>query len=233
MIRNSQNDIELQRKSSFDGSLTENAYKFGNFYDTLTYSESLDLDVSYSAPDLHELYRYHVFFSHCNEDKNWVSGIIHQLDSEPYNYKCSYGDFQYANKLSFFQSALCSAMLSERVVVVLTPNYVKTTWKEFREILQNLTEKSLYRQRMLVVLLKDCMIPEPLQQMGFLDARESDFFPCFVKYLGSGEFNVRNCNGQGRRFGRSDLFFFLYVWCTPHWVSYIKQNVQNLLEVFN
>ncbi|CAC5399241.1 unnamed protein product [Mytilus coruscus] len=186
LMRDSQYDIELRRKGSFDESLAEHSYRFGTkFYDTITYSESLDFDISLSAPDLHELYRYHVFFSHCNEDKSWVCSIMNKLESEPYNYKCSYGDFQNANKLSFFQSALCSAMLSERVVVVLTPNYVKTAWKEFREILQNLTEKSLYRQRMLVVLLKDCMIPEPLQQLGFLDARESDFFPCFVRYVGS------------------------------------------------
>ncbi|XP_076083172.1 uncharacterized protein LOC143054136 isoform X2 [Mytilus galloprovincialis] len=186
LMRDSQYDIELRRKGSIDESLTEHSYRFGTkFYDTITYSESLDFDISLSAPDLHELYRYHVFFSHCNEDKLWVCSIMNKLESEPYNYKCSYGDFQNANKLSFFQSALCSAMLSERVVIVLTPNYVKTAWKEFREILQNLTEKSLYRQRMLVVLLKDCMIPEPLQQLGFLDARESDFFPCFVRYVGS------------------------------------------------
>lgn len=184
-MRESQYDIELQKRDSKD--LIEKSYRFGNCYDTITYSESLDIDVSVTAPDLHDLYRYHVFFSHCNEDKTWVSNMINRLETDPYNYKCSYGDFQNTNNLSFFQSALCSAMLSERVVVVLTPNYVKTAWQEFREILQNLTEKSLYRQRMLVVMLKDCLIPDQLQHMGFLDARESDFFPCFVKYLGSGK----------------------------------------------
>ena len=165
---------------------------FNTFDDTITYTESLEIDVIYSAPPLSDLYRYHIYFSHANEDKTWVSKTIQRLESEPYCYKCYYDNSVIETKVNMIQSALCAAMLSERVVIVLSQSFIKYKWLEFQQQLQNLTDCSLYRQRMLVVLLKDCVIPETLQPMGFLDARESDFFPCFVRHLRSGMYAARN-----------------------------------------
>ncbi|XP_033738251.1 uncharacterized protein LOC117325863 [Pecten maximus] len=154
--------------------------------DSITYTESLEVDVIYSAPPLQDLYRYHVFFSHSPEDQSWVFDIVTRLQSEPYNYRCYYsGGNSNGPQPKFLPNELCAAMLSERVVVVLTRHYVKSTWFEFQDVLQNLTQCSLYRQRMLTVLLRECSIPEPLQNLGFLDARESDFFRCLVRHLKS------------------------------------------------
>ncbi|KAK3089794.1 hypothetical protein FSP39_006594 [Pinctada imbricata] len=158
---------------------------FNTFDDTITCTESLEVDVIYSAPPLNDLYRYHIFFSHSNEDKTWVSKTTQRLESEPYCYKCYYDDSMTESRGNKEQTRLCAAMLSERVVIVLSQSYMKHKWLEFQKQLQNLTECSLYRQRMLVVLLKDCVVPDTLQPMGFLDARESDFFPCFVRHLRS------------------------------------------------
>ncbi|XP_022314139.2 uncharacterized protein LOC111118802 isoform X1 [Crassostrea virginica] len=153
--------------------------------DSLTPTESVEVDIFYTAPPLKDLYRYHIFFSHSLEDSKWISGLVHRLESEPYSYKCHYNDSVTQTKQNVQQTLMSAVILSERVVIVLSPSYVKTNWIEFQELLQNLTTCSLYQQRMLVVLLKDCTIPEQLQPLGFLDARECDFFDCLVRHLRS------------------------------------------------
>ena len=90
------------------------------------------------------------------------------------------------NKNSMIQSTLCAAMLSERVVIVLSRNYVCSTWFEFQEILQNLTDTSLHQQRMVVIKLEDCDIPEPLQNVGYLDIRQKNFYHLLTQMLRSG-----------------------------------------------
>ncbi|XP_034313190.2 uncharacterized protein [Magallana gigas] len=153
--------------------------------DSLTPTESVEVDIFYTAPPLKDLYRYHIFFSHSLEDSKWISGLVHRLESEPYSYKCHYNDSVTQTKQNVHQTLMSAVILSERVVIVLSPSYVKSNWNEFQELLQNLTTCSLYQQRMLVVLLKDCNIPDHLQPLGFLDARECDFFDCLVRHLRS------------------------------------------------
>ena len=151
-----------------------------------TYTESLECDVIYSAPPLDELYKYHIFFSHSSEDEAWVMDLVAKLENEPYNYKCFYTSIRNKTKGLLSQNSMCAAMLSERVVVVLTRHYVKSTWFEYQDILQNFTQCSLYRQRIICVLLRDCEIPDSVVSLGFLDARVDDFFKCFVRHLRSG-----------------------------------------------
>lgn len=43
-----------------------------------------------AAPPLSELYRYHVFFSHCAQDVAWVQSVVERLQDAPYNYRCAF-----------------------------------------------------------------------------------------------------------------------------------------------
>ncbi|XP_069103822.1 uncharacterized protein [Argopecten irradians] len=181
-----QNESKYDLVSLQDDVVTSSCLSQNTCDDSITYTESFEVDVVYSAPPLQDLYRYHVFFSHSPEDQSWVFDIVTRLQSEPYNYRCYYsGGNSNKPQPKILTNELCAAMLSERVVVVLTRHYVKSTWFEFQDVLQNLTQCSLYRQRMLTVLLRECSIPEPLQNLGFLDAREKDFFRCLVRHLKS------------------------------------------------
>ena len=45
---------------------------------------------SLAAPPLNELYRYHVFLSHCAEDVGWVQEAVARLQAPPFCYKCAY-----------------------------------------------------------------------------------------------------------------------------------------------
>lgn len=77
-------------------------------------------------------------------------------------------------------------MLSERVILVLSRQYVKETWYVFEKILRQLTQMSLHNQRIMGVLLEDCVIPESLGELYFLDTSDPDFFEVFTKRLKSG-----------------------------------------------
>ena len=82
---------------------------------------------------------------------------------------------------------MCSAMLSERVVLVLSKQYVQETWFVFEKILRQLTQMSLHNQRIMGVLLEDCDIPDTLGELYFLDTSDPDFFDVFIKRLKTGE----------------------------------------------
>ena len=78
-------------------------------------------------------------------------------------------------------------MLSERVVLVLSKQYVQETWFIFEKILRQLTQMSLHNQRIMGVLLEDCDIPDTLGELYFLDTSDPDFFDVFVKRLKTGD----------------------------------------------
>lgn len=185
--------------SSTDAILSTNSQDFGVINeqyllshedDVFSLNDScLDENSYFAAPPLHELYRYHVFFSHSSEDRAWVEDIVYRLEAHPFYYKCYFCcTDNFHRRLSIVQSSLCAAMLSERVVIVLTRNYISKTWREFQDILKNLTNMSLYKQRMVIVKVDDCDIPEQLQVLGFMESNDMDFFQTFVRKLRSGEY---------------------------------------------
>lgn len=137
-----------------------------------------------SAPPIQDLYRYHVFFSHCPEDREWVEHMVAHLEAPPFNYTCAYASLQdEADPGTLQQRILCAAMLSERVVLVLSKRYVEETWFSFEKTLKQLTQMSLHNQRIMGVLLEDCDIPESLGELYFLDSSDPDFFLVFTKRL--------------------------------------------------
>ncbi|XP_012939183.2 uncharacterized protein LOC101858280 [Aplysia californica] len=137
-----------------------------------------------SAPPIQDLYRYHVFFSHCPEDREWVEHMVAHLEAPPFNYTCAYASLQdEADPGTLQQRILCAAMLSERVVLVLSSKYVQDTWFSFEKTLKQLTQMSLHNQRIMGVLLEDCEIPESLGELYFLDSSDPDFFHVFTKRL--------------------------------------------------
>ncbi|XP_025110926.1 uncharacterized protein LOC112574230 isoform X2 [Pomacea canaliculata] len=142
-----------------------------------------------AAPPLSELYRYHVFFSHCAQDVAWVQSVVERLQDSPYNYRCAFSPDLEQDRAALEQNLLCSAMLSERVILVLSRQYVKETWYVFEKILRQLTQMSLHNQRIMGVLLEDCVIPESLGELYFLDTSDPDFFEVFTKRLKSGVVN--------------------------------------------
>ena len=134
------------------------------------------------------MYRYHVFFSHSADDIDWVRQTIGRLQSPPFCYQCYYLCDKFHHRLSIVQNLQCALMLSERVILVLTKQYVTDTWPDFLTMMKSLTSASLRQLRMLVLVLDECGIPAELEHNEFLDARDCDFFRMLVTRLKSGKF---------------------------------------------
>ncbi|XP_076462429.1 uncharacterized protein LOC143294818 [Babylonia areolata] len=141
---------------------------------------------SLTAPALSELYRYHVFLSHCEQDVGWARDMAARLQAPPYGYSCAYTPEEERDPATLEQKLLCAAMLSERVVMVLSQRYVQETWFVFEKVLRQLTQMSLHNQRIMGVLLEDCHIPDTLGELYFLDTSDPDFFEVFTKRLKTG-----------------------------------------------
>lgn len=171
-------------------SQTEQSSCNGHLYnvaslDTISYFDITENAEFYAAPRLNDMYRYHIFFSHSPNDQCWVEQTVRHLESEPYNYKCHYTDYRIQSKLGFLQTLLCAAMLSERVAVVLSQSYVVDAWPAFQQIQKNLTAMSLHKQRMVIIALEDCVVPDSISPVGLLDATDIDFHFTLVRALKS------------------------------------------------
>ncbi|CAG5121741.1 unnamed protein product, partial [Candidula unifasciata] len=120
---------------------------------------------SVSASLMQEKGQYHLFFSHCPQDRQWVEHLIAELQSPPYNYLCT---------------VLRAAMLSQQVVLVLSRHYLQGTWASFEKTMRQLSQMSQYHHQVLAVLLEDCDIPESIGSFYCLEARAPDFFLAFT-----------------------------------------------------
>ncbi|GFO19553.1 toll-like receptor 2-like protein [Plakobranchus ocellatus] len=168
----------------FPGAGTDDAIYYGGCGGPYSQHAMLQHQDTVSAPPIQDLYRYHVFFSHCPEDREWVEHMVSHLEAPPFNYTCAYASVEdEADPATLQQRILCAAMLSERVVLVLSNRYVEETWFNFEKTLKQLTQMSLHNQRIMGVLLEDCEIPDSLGELYFLDSSDPDFFHVFTKRL--------------------------------------------------
>ncbi|GFR91869.1 Toll-like receptor 2-like protein [Elysia marginata] len=166
------------------GTETDDLVNYGGYGGPYSQRPVLQQQDTVSAPPIQDLYRYHVFFSHCSEDREWVEHMVSHLEAPPFNYTCAYASVEdEADPSTLQQRILCAAMLSERVVLVLSNRYVEETWFNFEKTLKQLTQMSLHNQRIMGVLLEDCDIPDSLGELYFLDSSDPDFFHVFTKRL--------------------------------------------------
>ena len=88
---------------------------------------------------------------------------------------------------SAMQNRLCSIMLSQWVIVVLTDSFITESWPEYEESIAHLTSLSQRRQRVVPVLLEDCPIPESLRSMQPIEATNDDFWETLFQSLQIGD----------------------------------------------
>ena len=107
------------------GSEPEDGVHYSGYGGPYSHRPMLQHQDTVSAPPIQDLYRYHVFFSHCPEDREWVEHMVSHLEAPPFNYTCAYASVEdEADPSTLQQRILCAAMLSERVVLVLSNRYV-------------------------------------------------------------------------------------------------------------
>ena len=136
---------------------------------------------------LDQKHRYHLFIAYHEDNLSWVENIVKVLESEPYSFKCCYAQRDFDVKSTAVQNILCSAMLSQHTVVVLTPGFVEDVWGDYEEGLSHLTTVTLPRQRVIPVLLEECKAPDSLRMLPMIDARPQDFLEALFRSVCNGE----------------------------------------------
>ena len=72
-------------------------------------------------------------------------------------------------------------MLSHRIVVVLTPQFLKDQWDEYEDNLVHLASMTLRKQRVIPIILEETKIPDSLRMLRAVDARREDFWDVFLQ----------------------------------------------------
>ena len=88
---------------------------------------------------------------------------------------------------------LCSAMLSEQIVLAVSTQYFDNTWPLFYTVLRQLSQISLRNQRIIGIMLEECPVPDVLCDLNFIHCSSSDFLDTFVNTLNIGILKITYC----------------------------------------
>lgn len=116
---------------------------------------------------------YDVFVSYSHADTTWVSGtLVPRLEANAFSVMIDYRDFV-AGSLSVDEMQR-GVEQSRHVLLVLTPDYVRSDWSHFENAMAQATDPAARWRRVIPVLLRDCSIPLRLQIVHYRDLRNDD-----------------------------------------------------------
>ncbi len=147
-----------------------------------------------TASPLDQKHKYHLFFAYHPANREWTQDLVKRLEAEPWAYKCCYADRDFDTKCNSTQNMLCSIMLSHRIVVVLTPKFLKELWDEYEESLAHLASMTLRKQRVIPIVLEETKVPDSLRMLRVVDARREDFWDVFLQNVCLGEWQYLHRN---------------------------------------
>ena len=128
------------------------------------------------APSLPANKKYHAFFAFSREDRDWVVGLIDELESPPYGFKCCYHDRDFIPGVPVLQNIDNSVQESLKTVVVLSPEYIKSAWCSYEtQVVMDYDIET--RQGILIpIMLRQCQIPEYIGRLSYIDVSKNDHF---------------------------------------------------------
>lgn len=134
-------------------------------------------------------FRYHLFFAHDGHDKEWVEWAVGRLESPPYGCCCCIEGRDFDPRVNRLQNVLCSAMLSRRMVFVVSTAFLENCWKDLEDGLTQLVFQGQGRHRIISVILDDCVgvIPDLLRLELLVDARHEPNSETILQTLFAGE----------------------------------------------
>ena len=145
-------------------------------------------DIRMTAHKLDAKYRYHAFISYNSSDAPWVRDLVQKLEGQPYGFKCCYDERDFDKNTSEIQNIVCSIMLSERIVVVLSPPYVASSWLQYEESISHITSITSHKQRVVAMVLAECEIPDALKMLNFISVQNKHYWNRLLLSLQHGEY---------------------------------------------
>lgn len=117
--------------------------------------------------------KYDVFISYSHKDENWVySQLLTYLESKKISVCIDFRDFHVgAPSITEMERAVIQ---SRKTIIVLTPNYVKSAWAEFENILVQTLDPAAHSRTLLPILVKPCDLPLRIKALNYLDFTQPD-----------------------------------------------------------
>ena len=136
-----------------------------------------------AIPDLPPGKLYHVFFSHSNEDREWVLQVVLRLESPEYGLNCCFADRDFDLGVPVFQNITKCIHASRRTVIVMSPEFVESPWCSYETRI--IMEMNLdARQRLLIpVMLRQCRVPDFIGRLTYMNVNNEHFWMKFFDAL--------------------------------------------------
>lgn len=113
-------------------------------------------------------YKYDAFISYSHGDQDWVRDtLLPTLEQNGINAIIDYRDFEAgAPSITEMERAVKE---SRKTILVLTPNYIKSSWSEFELALAGTLDPAGRERRILPILLEKCEIPLRIKYLTYLN----------------------------------------------------------------
>ncbi|XP_035689347.1 uncharacterized protein LOC118424733 [Branchiostoma floridae] len=135
------------------------------------------------APPLGQHEKYHVFFCYSSADAPWVKNMIQKLESDELGFKCCFHERDFLPGMAIIDNIIRSIQKSQKTVFVLSRDFVDSRWCNFeRQMVMgaNLREEN---KKVIPVMLRECVLPDFLQHMTYLEEWTPYFFDRFIGAL--------------------------------------------------
>lgn len=130
-------------------------------------------DAASSNLNEHISSKYDAFISYSHKDEIWVKNqLLTFLESKKIIACIDFRDFQVgAPSITEMERAVIQ---SRKTILILTPDYVKSAWAEFENILAQTLDPAAHSRTLLPVLLKPCDLPLRIKALTYLDLSQPD-----------------------------------------------------------
>lgn len=120
-------------------------------------------------------FQYDVFISYSHHDRDWVRGYLMPAFKRAGIRVCiDYETFEPgAPSISEMERAV---LQSHKTILVITPEYLKSGWTEYENILSQTIDPAARQRRLIPVLLKQCNLPLRIRMLTYIDL--TDFGEC-------------------------------------------------------
>jgi len=126
-------------------------------------------------------YEYDVFLSHASEDEQWTKQLAERLRDD--GFQVFFDLWSIAVGEDFSRKIEQGLRSSYKTVFVMTPESIKKEWPEYEARLTRSKDLRGEKRKLLPLLLKDCEIPEGIQNIKHINFTQEEKFEENYKLL--------------------------------------------------
>ncbi len=134
------------------------------------------------APPLNDNLQFHVFFLYHANDRDWVLNVIEKLESPTLGFKCCCPERDLSANLSQPQGVLYGMKNSMKTVMILSPEFVSSTWGCCEVIVSEVDLISLQKEFVLL-MLQECELPNTISELTYVKANRHGWWTMFLARL--------------------------------------------------